>query len=184
MMNKLIATVLIILISPILIFVALFVMLSDGYPFLFTQKKYGLNNKVFKLYKFRTMKKNTPQIPTEEMDNAKKHLITFGATLRKYSIDELPQLMNVLKGDINFIGPRPCMTKNEEIIKELREKNGVHKIKPGITGLAQVEGRDSNSYKMKVKLDYTYLKNKSLLMDLKILFKTIFVVLFPKNIKH
>ena len=184
MIQKLIAFVLLLVLQPLFLIVSILIIITDGFPILYVQKNYGKDHTEFNLYKFRTMKKNTPQIPTEEMDNAKKHLITFGATLRKYSIDELPQLMNVLKGDINFIGPRPCMTKNEEIIKELREKNGVHKIKPGITGLAQVEGRDSNSYKMKVKLDYTYLKNKSLLMDLKILFKTIFVVLFPKNIKH
>ena len=182
--NKIIAFLLIIFISPIFILVSLIIFISDGFPIFYVQENYGMNHKKFNLYKFRTMKNHTPQIPTEEMKNAEKYLIIFGGILRKYSIDELPQFINVLKGDINFIGPRPCMTKNEEIIKKLREQYGVHKIKPGITGLAQVEGRDSNSYEQKVDLDYTYLKNKNFLMNLRILIKTIFVVLCPRNIKH
>ena len=183
-MNKLIAIALIILISPVLIFVALFVILSDGYPFLFTQKKYGLNNKVFNLYKFRTMKANTPLKATEDFDNASNFIIKGGHFLRKFSLDELPQLFNVINGDMNFIGPRPSLIENEEIIYKLRNEQGLHKIKPGITGWAQVNGRDLNTFEEKVSLDYYYMRNKSLLLDIKIIFMTFKVIFLTKLVKH
>ena len=183
-MNKLIASVLIILISPVLISVALFVILSDGYPFLFSQKKYGLNNKVFKLYKFRTMKKNTPLKATEDFDNANNFIIQGGNFLRKFSLDELPQFFNIINGDMNFIGPRPSLIENEEIIYKLRNEKGVHKIKPGITGWAQVNGRDLNSFEEKVSLDYYYMRNKSLFLDIKIIFMTFKVIFLTKLVKH
>jgi len=156
----------------------------DGLPIIYVQKKYGLDHKVFRLYKFRTMKINTPEMPTEEFNSAKSYITNLGKILRKFSLDELPQFFNVLKGEMNFIGPRPCMVKNEEIVKNLREKKGVHKIKPGITGLAQVNGRDSNSYEEKVNLDHQYMKKSNFIMDLKIILKTFIVVLMPRNIKH
>jgi len=183
-MNKLIAIALIMLIFPVLIFVALFVILSDGYPFLFTQKKYGLNNKVFNLYKFRTMKANTPLKATEDFDNASNFIIKGGHFLRKFSLDELPQLFNVINGDMNFIGPRPSLIENEEIIYKLRNEQGLHKIKPGITGWAQVNGRDLNTFEEKVSLDYYYMRNKSLLLDIKIIFMTFKVIFLTKLVKH
>lgn len=183
-MNKLIAIVLIVLLSPMLIFVALFVMLSDGYPFLYTQKKYGLNNKVFHLYKFRTMKQNTPLKATEDFDNANNFIIQGGHFLRKFSFDELPQLFNVINGDMNFIGPRPSLIENEEIIFKLRNEKGLHKIKPGITGWAQVNGRDLNTFEEKVSLDYYYMSNKSLLLDIKIIFMTFKVIFLTRLVKH
>jgi len=183
-MNKLIAIALIMLIFPVLIFVALFVILSDGYPFLFTQKKYGLNNKVFNLYKFRTMKENTPLKATEDFDNANNFIIKGGYFLRKFSLDELPQLFNVINGDMNFIGPRPSLIDNEEIIYKLRNEQGLHKIKPGITGWAQVNGRDLNTFEKKVSLDYYYMRNKSLLLDIKIIFMTFKVIFLTKLVKH
>ena len=183
-MNKLIAIALIMLIFPVLIFVALFVILSDGYPFLFTQKKYGLNNKVFNLYKFRTMKENTPLKATEDFDNANNFIIKGGHFLRKFSLDELPQLFNVINGDMNFIGPRPSLIDNEEIIYKLRNEQGLHKIKPGITGWAQVNGRDLNTFEEKVSLDYYYMRNKSLLLDIKIIFMTFKVIFLTKLVKH
>lgn len=183
-MNKLIAIVLIVLLSPMLIFVALFVILSDGYPFLYTQKKYGLNNKVFYLYKFRTMKQNTPLKATEDFDNANNFIIQGGHFLRKFSFDELPQLFNVINGDMNFIGPRPSLIENEEIIFKLRNEKGLHKIKPGITGWAQVNGRDLNTFEEKVSLDYYYMSNKSLLLDIKIIFMTFKVIFLTRLVKH
>ena len=184
MMSKIIALALIVLLSPLFISISLLIFIIDGYPIIYIQKNYGLNNKIFNLYKFRTMKKNTPELPTEEFSNAESYISKLGRILRKFSFDELPQFFNVLKGDMNFIGPRPCMVKNEEIVREMREIKGVHKIKPGITGLAQVNGRDNNSYNKKVELDYEYMKNANFMMDLKIVLKTFFVILFPKNIKH
>ena len=183
-MNKIIAFILIILLLPVFIIVTIIILIDDGYPVIYVQKNYGINNKPFNLYKFRTMKKNTPEMPTEEFDQPEKYLIKSGKLLRKFSIDELPQFFNIINNKINFIGPRPCMINNEEIIKTLREKSNIHTIKPGITGWAQVNGRDSNSYEKKIKLDKYYFENKNTLLDLKIILKTFQVIIFPKNIKH
>jgi len=184
MISRIIALVLIILLSPLFITISLLIIILDGSPIIYVQKNYGIDHTTFDLYKFRTMKKNTPEMPTEEFMNADEYILNIGKFLRKYSLDEIPQFFNIIKGDLNFIGPRPCMTKNEDIIKNLREKKDIHKIKPGITGLAQVNGRDDNSYEKKVALDYEYMKNSNFLMDIQIIIKTIYVVLFPKNIKH
>lgn len=183
-MNKVIAIALTTLISPLLLCVALLVILSDGFPFLYTQKKYGLNNKVFKLYKFRTMKKNTPLKATEDFNDADNFIIWGGHFLRKFSLDELPQFFNVINGDMNFIGPRPSLIENEDLIYKLRNEKGIQKIKPGITGWAQVNGRDLNSFEEKVELDYYYFKNKSLFLDMKIIFMTFKVILLTKLVKH
>jgi O-antigen biosynthesis protein WbqP len=183
-LNKLIALLLIILLLPVLIITALIIFIDDGFPIIYIQRDYGKNHKPFNLYKFRTMKKDAPKVPTEELDQPKKHLLRSGTILRKFSIDELPQFFNILQNKINFIGPRPCMVENEEIIRKLREKNDVHKIKPGITGWAQVNGRDLNSYEEKVNLDTYYFNNKNIFLDLKIVLKTLKVIFFPKNIKH
>jgi len=107
-----------------------------------------------------------------------------GKLIRATRLDELPQFFNVLKGDMNFVGPRPCMSSNEEIVKKLREEKRIHKIKPGITGWAQVNGRDLNSFENKVELDNYYLLNRSLWLNFKIILKTFFVVLVQRNIKH
>ena len=184
MINKIIALILIVLSSPLFITISILIFIFDGSPIIYIQKNYGLNNKIFNLYKFRTMKRNTPELPTEEFSNASSYISKLGKILRKFSFDELPQFFNILKGDMHFIGPRPCMVKNEEIVKEMRELKGVHKIKPGITGLAQVNGRDSNSYERKVELDYEYMKNANFIMDMKIVLKTFVIIIFPKNIKH
>lgn len=184
MVSRIIALALIVILSPLFIAISILIFIFDGYPIIYIQKNYGLNNKIFNLYKFRTMKKNTPELPTEEFSNAGSYISKLGKMLRKFSFDELPQFFNVLKGDMNFIGPRPCMVRNEEIVRKMREVKGVHKIKPGITGLAQVNGRDSNSYDRKVELDYEYMKNANFMMDVKIVLKTFFVILFPRNIKH
>lgn len=184
-MNKIVALGLIILLLPVFIIVSLIILIDDGFPIIYIQKNYGKNHKHFDLYKFRTMKKNTPEMPTEEFENPEKYLLKSGLFLRKFSIDELPQFFNILEGNLNFIGPRPCMTKNEDVIKELREKDGIEKLMPGVTGWAQVNGRDLNSYQEKVSLDKYYLENQSLLLDIKIIFKTFFVVLIRNNdIKH
>ena len=180
MISRIIALVLLVILSPLFITISLLIFIFDGFPIIYIQKNYGLNNKIFNLYKFRTMKHNTPELPTEELSNASSYISKLGKILRKFSFDELPQFFNILKGDMHFIGPRPCMVKNEEIVKEMRELKGVHKIKPGITGLAQVNGRDSNSYERKVELDYEYMKNANFIMDMKIVLKTFVVILFPK----
>tara|TARA_B100000242_G_scaffold294060_1_gene274505 strand:- start:13903 stop:14457 length:555 start_codon:yes stop_codon:yes gene_type:complete len=184
MIQRAIALFVIIFFLPLFLFVSLLILLNDGFPVFYVQENYGLNHKKFFLYKFRTMKKNTPELPTEEFSDAKSYILPYGNFLRKYSIDELPQLINILFGQMKFIGPRPCMVKNEDIVKKLREEKGIQKIMPGITGWAQVNGRDLNSYEEKVNLDYYYMVNKGFILDLKIIFKTIRVVIFKVGIKH
>ena len=186
MIQKMIALILVIILSPIIAIVCLIIFLEDGFPIIYIQENYGKNHKKFLLYKFRSMKKNTPEIPTEHFneDYVKKYLLRSGNIFRKYSIDEIPQLINILEGKMNFIGPRPCMVNNEEIVKNLREKYGVDKLLPGITGWAQVNGRDLNSFEKKVQFDLYYLKNKSFILDLQIILKTFYVVLFERTIKH
>ena len=164
--------------------ISLFVIINDGFPVLYLQKKYGKNNILFNLYKFRTMKKNAPEMSTDEFKDADQFIIRSGKILRIFSLDELPQFFNILKGEMNFIGPRPSMAINEEIVKEMRTKKGIHKIKPGITGWAQVNGRDLNSIEKKIELDYYYLQNKSLWLDLKIIFMTFKVIFLTKLVKH
>lgn len=184
MIARIIALLLIILLSPLLILISITIFIEDGFPVIYRQVNLGKNHKTFTLFKFRTMLKTTPLLPTEEMNDSNKYLLRCGHFLRKYSLDELPQFFNVLNGTMNFIGPRPCLEKNEEIIKNLREELGIHNIKPGITGLAQVNGRDSNSYQKKVEFDHYYYKNRNYKMQIKIILKTFFVILLPKDIKH
>ena len=184
MISRIIALVLLIQLFPLFITISLLILIFDGYPIIYVQKNYGINNKIFNLYKFRTMKHNTPELPTEEFSNANDYISKLGKILRKFSIDELPQFFNILKGDMHFIGPRPCMVNNEEIVRDMRTHKGIHKIKPGITGLAQVNGRDDNSYEKKVELDYEYMEKANFIMDMKIVLKTVVVIFFPKNIKH
>jgi O-antigen biosynthesis protein WbqP len=130
------------------------------------------------------MKKETPEIPTEEFRHPEKYILKIGRLIRKFSLDELPQLLNILKGEMSFIGPRPCMANNEDIIKELRERKGIDKLMPGITGWAQVNGRDLNSFAKKVELEHYYMLNKNIFLDIKIVFMTFIVVLFPNQVKH
>ena len=186
MIQKIIALILAIILSPLIAIIVLIIFLDDGSPIIYIQRNYGLNHKPFDLYKFRTMKNNTPEVPTEHFteNHSTSYLLRSGRILRKYSLDELPQLFNIIKGEMNFIGPRPCMVNNEEIVKNLREQYGVDKLIPGITGWAQVNGRDLNSFEKKVSLDSYYLKHKSIVLDIKIVIKTFIVILFRKDIKH
>lgn len=166
---------------PILLLVAIIILLDDGYPFLFTQERIGINQSRFKIYKFRTMKKDMGDIPTHLVNNRSSYLIRSGYFLRKFSIDELPQLLNIIFGEMTLIGPRPALYNQDDLIN-LRKDLGVNKLKPGITGWAQVNGRDELSIREKVELDYYYLKNRGLIIDIKIIFMTINKVLFAKNI--
>tara|TARA_B100001250_G_scaffold409091_1_gene432721 strand:- start:4492 stop:5001 length:510 start_codon:yes stop_codon:yes gene_type:complete len=166
---------------PILLLLAIIILLDDGYPFLFTQERVGINQSRFKIYKFRTMKKDMGDIPSHLLKNGNSYVIRSGNFLRKFSLDELPQLFNIIFGDMTLIGPRPALYNQDDLIN-LRKELGVNKLKPGITGWAQVNGRDELSIQEKVDLDYYYLKKKGLMMDIKIIFMTINKVLFAKNI--
>ena len=182
-MSKIFSLFLLISFSPILILIAIAIMLNSGFPILFKQKRVGQNNAYFWIYKFRTMKRNTPNIATHLFEDSASFYTSIGLFLRKFSLDELPQLFNILKGDMIFIGPRPALYNQDDLIK-LRTQVGVHLLMPGLTGWAQVNGRDELSIKKKVKMDEYYFKNKSLLLDIKILFMTVFKVFKMDGVSH
>ena len=166
---------------PILLLLAIIILLDDGYPFLFTQERIGVNQSRFKIYKLRTMKKDIGDIPTHLVSNRSSYIIRSGYFLRKFSLDELPQLFNIIFGDMTLIGPRPALYNQDDLIN-LRRELGVDKLKPGITGWAQVNGRDSLSIEEKTKYDYYYLKNKNFRFNIIILYKTFIKVLLAKDI--
>ena len=144
MLNRLSALILIIIFSPIFIFVAVAILLEDGLPVLFTQKRVGINYTFFNIYKFRSMKKDTPNVATHLLTNSDLYLLKIGKFIRKTSLDELPNLINILKGEMVFVGPRPALY-NQDDLMEFRVATGVSKLKQGITGWAQINGRDEIS---------------------------------------
>lgn len=149
--------------------VALIIYIDDPGKVIFSQYRIGQNYQKFKLYKFRSMKINTPKyLATADVDNPDEYITQVGAFIRKYSLDELPQLFNVVKGDMSLVGPRPLIP-NEKEIHELRLQYGVYDVKPGITGLAQINGRDTVSPLNKVKWDVKYANNLNFSTDIKIL---------------
>ena len=170
-----------ILLSPLMLLISLLILIEDGFPILFTQERIGINKCKFTIFKFRTMKKNTGDIPTHLLENRNSFITNIGYYLRKMSLDELPQLFNIIKGDMTLIGPRPALYNQEDLI-DLREEKGIHSLKPGLTGWAQVNGRDEISIRKKVDFDYYYLKNKNLFLDLRIFFLTVYKVLFRQDI--
>jgi len=182
-MSKIFSLILLICFSPILLIVAITIIVDDGFPILFRQKRVGQNNTHFWIYKFRTMKKDVADIPTHLVKDGTSLYTSIGPFLRKFSFDELPQLINILKGDMIFIGPRPALYNQDDLV-ELRTQVGVHRLVPGVTGWAQVNGRDELSIPDKVKMDEYYLKNKSLWLDIKILFMTVFKVFKTEGVSN
>jgi O-antigen biosynthesis protein WbqP len=183
MITRLFALVLLVILSPIFLFVALFILIEDGIPVFFTQKRVGVNYTFFQIYKFRSMKKNTPNVATHLLDNPEQYLLKIGIFIRKTSLDELPNLINIIKGDMVFVGPRPALY-NQDDLMEFRVATGVDKLKPGITGWAQINGRDDITIEKKVQLELEYLQKKSFLFDIEILIKTFTNVLFSKGVSH
>jgi O-antigen biosynthesis protein WbqP len=183
MLNRLLAFILIILFSPIFIFVAIAIMIEDGFPVFFTQKRVGINYSFFKIYKFRSMKKNTPNLATHLLENPDQYLLKIGKFIRKTSLDELPNLINIIKGEMVFVGPRPALY-NQDDLMTLRVATGVDKLKPGITGWAQINGRDDISIEKKVQLEQEYMNKRSTLFDIEIIIKTFTNVLFSKGVSH
>lgn len=170
------------LLIPIL-FIALAVKLTSKGPVIHWSKRIGINNKNFKMAKFRTMKVDTPQIATHLMENPDSYLTYIGRILRKFSLDELPQLINILNGDLSFVGPRPALY-NQDDLKELRTKEGIETVVPGLTGWAQINGRDDLPIPIKVKYDKEYCEKRSLLFDFKIIILTFFSVIRREGINH
>lgn len=172
---------LIILIPFFIIFAIIIKCESKGRAF-FKQKRFGKNKKFFMIYKFRTMRSDTPKdMPTHMLNNAESYITKFGGFMRRTSIDELPQIINILKGDMSIIGPRPALWNQDDLIEE-RDKYGANDIRPGLTGLAQISGRDELEIPVKAELDGKYVKDMSLWFDIKIFFKTIFKVFRSEGI--
>jgi O-antigen biosynthesis protein WbqP len=174
--------VLLFLIIPILI-VALMVRLSSAGPVLYWSDRVGRQNHLFKMPKFRSMLINTPAVATHLLSDPKQYLTPIGSFLRKSSFDELPQLWSILKGDMSFVGPRPALFNQDDLVA-LRTQYGVDKLLPGLTGWAQINGRDELPIPIKVKLDIEYMNNQSFLFDLKIIFLTFLKVLRRDGIQH
>lgn len=167
----------IIILSPFILTISAIVKLTDPGPIFFKQNRIGKNKKTFTIYKFRTMKSSTPHdTPTHLLENPEQYITKIGGFLRKTSLDELPQLFNILEGDMSIIGPRPALWNQEDLIAE-RDKYGVNSICPGLTGWAQINGRDELSIEEKVNFDNEYLQNLSFSFDIKCFFKTVFSVL-------
>ena len=183
MMNRFFAIVLLVLLSPIFILIAFVIIIEDGFPIFFMQKRVGVNYTFFNIYKFRSMKKNTPNVATHLLQNPSQYVLKTGKILRKLSLDELPNLINIIKGEMVFVGPRPALY-NQDDLMELRIKAGVDQLKPGITGWAQINGRDEISLEQKVKFEKEYLLRKSFWFDLKIMVLTFTSVLKSHGVKH
>ena len=183
MHNRIIALFLLIILSPIFLIVGFLIFVQDGLPVFFKQKRVGVNYSFFYIYKFRTMKKDTPNVATHLLTNPAQYLLKIGALLRKLSLDELPNLINIIRGEMVFVGPRPALY-NQDDLMALRVAAGVDKLIPGITGWAQVNGRDELSLEQKVALEKEYLQKKSLTVDFQILIKTFTNVLFSKGVTH
>jgi O-antigen biosynthesis protein WbqP len=163
--------------------VAIVILLEDGFPIFFIQKRVGINYSFFKIYKFRSMKKDTPNVATNLLTNPDQYLLKIGKFIRKTSLDELPNLINIIKGEMVFVGPRPALY-NQDDLMTLRVATGVDKLKPGITGWAQINGRDDISIEKKVELEQEYMNKRSTLFDIEIIIKTFTNVLFSKGVSH
>jgi len=175
-------TILVFLLAPMLL-ISIAVRLSSKGPALYWSDRIGKNNKIFKMPKFRSMLVNTPVVATHLLDNPNACLSPIGGFLRRSSLDELPQFFSVLKGDMSFVGPRPALFNQDDLIA-LRTENGVDKLLPGITGWAQVNGRDELSIPDKVALDAEYLDRQSLWFDIKILWMTFLRVAKRDGVSH
>lgn len=178
-----ISLILIIVLALFFIFIFMSIKFSSKGPVIFWSDRVGRNNVIFKMPKFRTMIEETPNVATHLLENTDSYLTSIGSFLRKTSLDELPQLFSILKGDMSLVGPRPALFNQDDLIK-LRTDLSIDKILPGITGLAQICGRDELSIEAKVQLDLEYLNYMSFWFDLKILIRTFLKIIKRENISH
>jgi O-antigen biosynthesis protein WbqP len=169
--------------APLLLFIALLIKLTSKGPVLYWSNRIGVGNTVFSMPKFRTMRTNAPVVATHLLTEPGRYLTPIGGFLRTFSLDELPQLLAILKGDITFVGPRPALYSQGDLIA-LRTGKGVHALVPGLTGLAQVNGRDDLTIPAKVGFDEYYMHHRSALLDLKIVLLTLFRVVSREGVKH
>jgi O-antigen biosynthesis protein WbqP len=166
-----------------MLLIAVLVKLTSRGPVLYWSNRVGIHNAIFRMPKFRTMRLDTPEIATHLMEDPDRYLTPVGPFLRKLSLDELPQLWSILNGDMGLIGPRPALHNQDDLI-ELRTKKGIHKLVPGVTGWAQVNGRDELPIPVKVEYDEFYMKNRSIMLDLKIVWMTLVNVLRKRGVTH
>lgn len=169
------ALISLVVLGPLLLVVSICIKLDSAGPIFFTQRRIGKNDQEFLMYKFRSMIIGTPNVATDKLTNSNSYITKVGYYIRKYSVDELPQLINILNGDMSFVGPRPALY-NQYDLRQMRNKAAISEIKPGLTGWAQINGRDEISLEEKVNFDLYYLKNKSFFLDLRIIFMTAFSV--------
>ena len=174
---------LLIILSPIMLLIAVTVSLTSKGPIIYRSNRVGKNNVIFSMPKFRSMRVDTPAVATHLITDSNVFLSPIGAFLRRSSLDELPQLFSILKGNMSFVGPRPALFNQDELVA-LRADKGVDKLKPGITGWAQVNGRDELSIPDKVAFDVEYLEHQSFWFDLKILWMTLLKVIRRDNVSH
>jgi len=177
------ALIIVVIIIPPSLITALLIKITSKGSILFWSKRIGVNNKIFLMPKFRTMKQNTPDVATHLLKDPDQFLTSMGPFLRRTSLDEIPQLYSVLVGDMSLVGPRPALFNQEDLIN-LRTEKGIHKLKPGITGWAQVNGRDEITIPEKVSLEEEYLDKMSWKMDMYILWLTFVKVLKKESITH
>lgn len=166
-----------------MVVIACWVRISSKGPAIFWSDRVGLNGCIYRMPKFRTMLVDTPNIATHLLKDFSKFITPIGSFLRKTSLDELPQLYSILVGDMSFVGPRPALYNQYDLI-EMRRSKGIDQLVPGLTGWAQINGRDEVDLKEKVELDFFYLRNNSITLDIKILVRTITQVIKRKHIAH
>lgn len=181
--DLLLACLALLLLLPLIVLVAVLVRFTSQGPALYWSDRVGRHNKIFRMPKFRSMRIDTPAVPTHLLPNPDRWLTPIGSFLRKTSLDELPQLWSILKGDMSFVGPRPALFNQDDLIA-LRTDACVHELLPGLTGWAQINGRDELPIPQKVQLDVEYLQRRSLLFDLKILWMTALKVLLRDGVLH
>ena len=175
------AIILLIVLSPVLLLIALLVRISSRGPAIFKQERVGLKGKKFTLYKFRTMSVSCPSASTKKLKNREEYITVVGRFLRITSLDELPQLFNILKGEMSFVGPRPVIAREKRLVQE-RKKRNVYEVKPGVTGLAQIHGRDYLPPIKKARLDARYVHKSSIFIDILIILRTAVMVIRREGI--
>lgn len=182
--ERCIAIVLLVLLLPLFFMISIIIKINLKGSVIFKQKRMGQYGKEFVIYKFRTLLADAPDnIPTDDIQDYSQYSTKIGLLLRSTSLDELPQILNIIKGDMSFVGPRPVML-NEYQLNKSRLELGIYNVKPGITGWSQINGRDVLNVNEKVKFDLDYINRKSTLFDLYIIYKTIFKVAKRENIKR
>ena len=177
------AFVAVILLSPVLLVVVLLIKLTSKGPAVYWSNRVGRDNVIFRMPKFRSMRIDTPQVATHLLGKPDAYLTSIGGFLRKSSLDELPQLWSILKGDLSFVGPRPALFNQDDLV-ELRTKYGIEKLVPGLTGWAQINGRDDLSIPAKVEFEREYLERRSFGFDLKIIVMTLVKAMRSEGVSH